>query len=90
MLTNSLKIFHITKSDFLKLNSFHSNQYIRQDCRRSALNSVRARLPCCLLKGTLKWHFLDIYLTAFFGVRNLGNTLAMGLIFFWGNVQKLI
>ena len=83
MLTNSLKVLHINKSNFFKLNCFHSNQEIWENCRRSDLNSVRARVLFCLLKGTVKRHFLDIYLSAFFGVRNLGNTLAMGLIFFW-------
>ena len=52
------------------------------------MNSVCARLPCCLLKCTVKHHLLDIYLTTFFGVRNFGNTLAMAVTFFC-KCQKL-
>ena len=31
------------------------------------INSIMARLPCCLLMGLLKQDFLDIYLTTFSG-----------------------
>ena len=79
---NSLKILHINKRDFFKLNCLWSDQYTWQRRQRSDLNSVLARLPCCLLKGTVKRQFLDIYLRMFFGVRNFGNTLAMTVIFF--------
>ena len=41
-----------------------------------------------LFGGTLKWDFLDIDATMFFGVCNLGNTLAMRVIFFFENVQN--
>ena len=34
-------------------------------CCDADFNSVGARLPCCLSKGSLKRVFLDIYLTAF-------------------------
>ena len=51
-------------------------------CRGSDLKSFWARLPCCLLKGTVKGRFLDIYLTTFFGVGNLGKTLARSVRFF--------
>ena len=34
-----------------------------------------------LCKGPLKGDFLDIYVTAFFGVRKFKNTFAMGAIF---------
>ena len=44
-------------------------------------NSVWAPLLCCLWKGLLKRHFLDIYLITFFGVPNLRNTSAMRVIF---------
>ena len=40
------------------------------------------QFTCCLLKGPLKRTFLDIYLTTSFGVRNLGNALAMVVIDF--------
>ena len=39
-------------------------------------------LTRCLLKGPLKGYFLDIFLTSLFGVRNMGNTSAMRVIFF--------
>ena len=51
-------------------------------CCRSDFNSVLARFQCWLLKGRLKWDFLDIYLTTFFGVGNLTNTSAMTVISF--------
>ena len=41
-----------------------------------------SQLPCCLLKGPLKWDFLGIYLTTFLRVRSFGNTSAMRVIFF--------
>ena len=40
VLTNSLKISHMTKRDFFKLNYLRSDQYIWQNGRRSDLNSV--------------------------------------------------
>ena len=46
------------------------------------MNSVWAHLPCPLLKGTVKRHFLDIYLTTLLEVRNFGNTLAMSVILY--------
>ena len=39
-------------------------------------------LTRCLLKGLLKGYFLEIFLTSLFGVRNMGNTSAMRVIFF--------
>ena len=50
-------------------------------CFRPDDNSVWAPLLCCLWKGLLKRHFLDIYLITFFGVPNLRNTSAMRVIF---------
>ena len=44
--------------------------------------SVLVGLPLYLSKGPLKWDFLDIYLTTFFGVRKFKNTSAMRVIFF--------
>ena len=44
--------------------------------------TVLSHLPCCLSKGPLKRDFLDIYLTTLFGIRNLGNTSAMRVVFF--------
>ena len=51
-------------------------------CCRSDFNSVLARFQCWLLKGRLKWDFLDIYLTTFFGVGKLTNTSAVTVISF--------
>ena len=79
---------HITKSDFFKLNFLQSDQWKWWSCRRSDFNSVWVRLPCCLSKATLKWYFLNIYLTTFLKVRNFGNTLAMSAIFFFSICSK--
>ena len=51
-------------------------------CCHSDFNSVSPHLPSQLLSGPLKQDFLDIYLTAFFGVRKFKNTSAMRVIFF--------
>ena len=40
-------------------------------------------LTCCFRKGPMKADFLEIWLTTFFTVRNLGNTSAMKVIFAW-------
>ena len=53
------------------------------------MNSVWARLPYCLLKGTVRRRFLDTYLTRFFGFRIFGNRLVVSVIFFFENVQNL-
>ena len=90
VLTNSLKILLITKSDFVNSISFAVSNKYRKCCRRADLDNVWARLRCCLSKGTEKRHFLHIYLTTFLGVRNFGNTLAMRLISFFFNFQNLI
>ena len=39
-------------------------------------------LIMCLVKGSLKQHFLDINLTTFLEVRKFGNTSLMRVIFF--------
>ena len=80
--TNIPKILHITKGNFFQLNCLVIDQLICQRCCRSDLNSVWARLPCCFSKRLQKRHFLDIYLTTVFQVRNYENTWAMGVIFF--------
>ena len=51
--------------------------------------SVWPRLPCCISKGRQDREFLDICLTAVFGVRNFQNTSAMRVIFF-ENAKKFI
>ena len=55
----------------------------------SNLNNVWACLPCCFFTDPLKWDFLGIDLTKFLGVRNIGNTSAMRVIFFFENVPNL-
>ena len=82
MLTNSLKISHVTKRDFFRVNSFHIDQKILSMFCRSDFNNVWARLPCYFSKGPLKRVSLDIYLTTFFGPRYFGNTSATREIFF--------
>ena len=82
VLRNGPRILHITKRGFFQLNCLDSDQWICYRCCCSDFNSKRSHLLCCLWKGPLKLDFLDIYLTAFFGVRNFGNTWAIRLIFF--------
>ena len=74
---------HITKRDFLKLNFLQKEQLIWERWCGSEFNSVWLALPCCFSKGRLERDILDISLTTFFGVRNLGNTSAMRVIFSW-------
>ena len=71
VLKNSPKILPITKTDFfVKVVSFSFQHYF-------------IRFPICLSNGPLKRDFLDIYLTTFFGIRNLQNTSAMSFTFFF-------
>ena len=79
--TNNPKIVYITKRDLFQLSCLHSGQEIWPRCSRSDFNSVSPRLRWYLLKAPLKWDFLDIYLTTFFGARNLKNTSAMRVTF---------
>ena len=57
VLTNSLKISYLTKSDYFQLNYLHSDQWIWQKCCCWDWSSVLARLPRCLLRSPLKWDF---------------------------------
>ena len=63
--TTSPKNWHVNRRDFFENNFFASDQWICQKCCDTDFNSVFARLPCCLSKGSLKRYFLDIYLTTF-------------------------
>ena len=65
VLTNSPKIWHINKRDFLEHNFLASDHWIWLRCYDACFNSAWARLPCCLSEGPLKRAFLDIYLTTF-------------------------
>ena len=83
MLRKRLKILHITKSDF-KSDSI-SFTVIRQYGKGFAvhISTVFERvLSCCLSKGAVKRHFLDIFLTLFLGFQNFVNTLAMRVVVF--------
>ena len=46
-------------------------------------NSVLSPLLCCFLKGTLKWDFLDIYLTTDFESVISERHQVWGIHFFW-------
>ena len=81
-LTNSPKILHIIKTDFLTLNCLYWDQQFLERCCRSDFHRVLACLPCPLSKGSLKWEFLDIYLTTYFEVRKFKYTSAMRVILF--------
>ena len=83
MLRKRLKILHITKSDF-KSDSILF-RVIRQYGKGFAvhISTVFERvLSCCLSKGAVKRHFLDIFLTMFLGFQNFVNTLAMRVVVF--------
>ena len=56
----------------------------------SRLQQCLGRLRCCLLKGSLKRDFLDIFLITFFGIRNFDNTWAMRATFSLENAQNLM
>ena len=73
---------HIIQTDFFQLNCLYRDQQILERCCRSNFNSVSACLPCPLLKGPLKWEYLDIYLTTYFEVRKFKYTSAMRVILF--------
>ena len=82
VLTNSPKLLHIIKRDFLQLNSLPVDQKIWYRCCRSNINRVETSFPCSFWKGNLKQDFLHIYLTTFFAGRSLRNKWAMRVIFF--------
>ena len=63
MLTSSPKIWHLNKRDFFQLNWLSSGQWMWWRRCDSDSKSAWKLLPCCLYKGPLKRHFLDIYLT---------------------------
>ena len=63
VLKSSPKILYVNKGDFCELNWRCSNQWVWWWCYDADFNSAWARLPCCLSKGPIKGHLLDIYLT---------------------------
>ena len=54
LLTNIVKLFHITKSNFLPVNCRPVEQQIWRRCCRSDLSRVGNRLSCSFWKGNLK------------------------------------
>ena len=73
VLTDSLKILHVTKRDLFQLIYLHIHQWLWWWwCPWDGIR-VSALLPCCLLRCSLKRDFLDIYLITSSGVRNFGN-----------------
>ena len=82
VLTDSLKILHVTKRDLFQLIYLHIHQWLWwRWCPWDGIR-VSTLLPCCLLRCPLKRDFLDIYLITSFGVRNFGNEYAKRVIFF--------
>ena len=65
VLTNSRKILYSTKRGYFQLNYLHSVHKMSQRCCHPDCSCVLTRWPCCLLKGTLKEDFLDVYLITF-------------------------
>ena len=94
VLTNTRKIFHITKRGFFQLTFLHSVQWTWVGCCRGDFKSLFHRLPYCLSKGLLKRNFLGIYLTKLFAVPSFGDTWMMRVFFFkkmftiWSRFQK--
>ena len=83
MLTNILKNFHITKRVLFptQLPSQWSINMVKVVWVR--FQHCLLHLTCYFPKGPRKEDFLEISLTTFFGVRNLGNTSAMRTMFFF-------
>ena len=89
VLTSSTKIFHVNKRDFFQHNFLASDQLIWERCCNAGFNSAWVRLPCCLSKGPLKQHFLDVYLTTFTESVISKNKIYEGH-FFFQNVWNLM
>ena len=77
-----------TKKVFFQLSYLHSDQWIWPRFRRLDSNSVWARLPCCLSKGSLKRGYLEIYLIMFLGERNFKKTSTLRVICFFFKCSK--
>ena len=87
MLTSSSKILHDNKRDFFRLNGPGSDQRIRERWCDADFKSAWARLRRCLLKDSLKRHFLDIYLTTFSECVNSEIQNLWGSSFFWNHLK---
>ena len=82
VLTNNLQNLHIYRD--ISSNSVALTVINKYDkCDVVDFSTVFwSSLACCLSKGLVKEDFLEICLTAFFGVRHFRNTSAMKVIFF--------
>ena len=74
VLTNSFKIWDITKRDIFQLNFPHIDEKIRWKCCHADFNSLSDPLACWLGNGVLKRGFLDIHLNTYLAVCNSQNT----------------
>ena len=63
VLTSRPKIWDVDKRDLFEHNFLASDQWIWLRCYDPDFNSDWARLPCCLLKASLKGDFLGFYIT---------------------------
>ena len=72
-LSNSPKIFCITKRDFLQFNLTDSDQYMWWRCYCADYNSVWDCLPCYMSKGLVKRCFLGICRRTSFTASNFEN-----------------
>ena len=81
VLKNSPEILPITKEEFFEINCLHSDEKIRWKGCHWDFSTFWSSLPCCLSKSPLKRDFLDIYVTTFYGIGNLGNRSVLRLVF---------
>ena len=89
VLKSSPKILHVNKRNFFPINCLGSGWSIWKRCCDADFISAWERLPCCLSKGSLKRHSLQIYLTTFSESANSKYKSSECHPFFH-NVQNLI
>ena len=82
VLRNSLKIFHITKRDFFQLSCLHSDHKNMIKVLSLRLKVLEPVYNVAFWRVVWNGDVLDIYLTTFSRVLNLGNTSAIMVIFF--------
>ena len=70
MLTNSVKITDTTKTEYLELIFFQSDQKIWEKYCRGDSCSASDRLTCWLLISVMTWGFLEIKTIPIFAVYN--------------------
>ena len=82
VLTNRPNIFHITRDTFRNwLACTLTNKY-RKGAAVQIWRAFRSVYHVTCRRVLSNWFFLDIYLTAFFGVPKFKNTSPMRIIFF--------